>query len=267
MCLIAQRIKPKAHIPAKVVEHNSLANPDGFGIAWREGPTLRFEKFGPKDKPAFLGLLDRIDKTRMPYTAHFRKATHGDVCADMSHPFPYTDANGDEALVFHNGIISIKPAPGESDTLAFVKRILAHLPDGWWNNNAIRTLVEDYIGWSRILIMTPKWDVYLNRSLWTRENGFLYSVAPLPAPIKFTPSKGVTENLLPYTTPPSMPSENKGWPHAGHVVYPVTQTETGHEEDQYGDAKCSNCGSTGDYFVIEGTRYIDINHKFLITAG
>ena len=134
MCLIVHRTKFNTHITEEIITYNKWLNPDGFGLAWRDSQ-LRYERFGPDDFSKFRELLVKIDDMSVEYVAHFRKATHGDACLDLSHPYPYKDKSGKFMLAFHNGILDIKTYEGESDTLAFVKRVLAKLEHGWWKNS------------------------------------------------------------------------------------------------------------------------------------
>jgi hypothetical protein len=179
MCLIAQRTNTGAHIPNDYIDYNLTLNPDGFGIAWRDPMEgLLYEKFAPSAKAAFKDLLKQIDHTNYQYTAHWRKATHGPACLELAHPFSYVDASGVPILAFHNGIIDIKTTANESDTQVFVDSVLANLEYGWWNNPAMMWLVEESIGWSRMLLMLPDEDVIINPKAWTKDGGLLYSTTP-----------------------------------------------------------------------------------------
>src|SRR6186713_2392545 len=107
MCLIAHRPPRQGNLPNRVIEYNRRSNPDGFGIAWREGDNLRFQKFAPDAVSAFETKLKELDRDQdIEYVAHWRKATHGPVCEEMSHPFTYDDPKDGQVLVFHNGIVS-----------------------------------------------------------------------------------------------------------------------------------------------------------------
>lgn len=184
MCLIVHRPAAKngkrlAHLPDSVIESNRRRNSDGFGLGWREGSTLRFEKYGPKEFADFHALLKSLDKQNREYVAHFRMATMGSVNRDMAHPYPYEDPAGQPVLLFHNGVIDIKGNPGESDTYAFVKRVLQKLEPRWWSKDPLRFLVEGSIGWSRLLVMTVKETVHINKSDWKNEGGIWYSTYPM----------------------------------------------------------------------------------------
>lgn len=181
MCLIAHReVKGGrgSNIPNSVIEYNRTKNPDGFGIAWRNNGKIQYQKFAPSDVGAFEKLLKSIDRqTHIEYVAHWRLATTGKPCENLSHPFPYEDAKDGEVLVFHNGVIDIDVADKEreSDTLAFVRDVLARLEPRWWNKSHLRFLVEGSTGWSRLLLMTKKRTIRLNTDGWNLDNGIWYS--------------------------------------------------------------------------------------------
>jgi hypothetical protein len=293
MCLIAHRDTIGAHIPNDVIEYNLRSNPDGFGIAWREpGKGLVYERFGPENATGFRSLLKRIDSSPKEYVAHFRKATHGAKCAALSHPFEYRDPQGNKMLAFHNGVINIKTnGEAESDTSVFVKYVLAKLPHGWWKNSAMVWLVEESIGWSRLLIMSEKEDIIINEDDWKRDGGINYSTHPRG----YTPPKSNLPSYLWFgkNDPkvntggsglllPGMPEESEeesinlsdedgdddigdesslvSWMNRGHRVVPLTQIDSTSDDDKYGTCRCVVCKSEGDFFVIDGTLYIDIQH-------
>jgi predicted glutamine amidotransferase len=185
MCLIAHRPVKNgrgSNIPNEVISYNRRKNPDGFGIAWRQNGKLQHQKFAPSDGHAFEKLLKSIDKqTHIEYVAHWRLATHGPKCEELSHPFSYNDPKAGEVLVFHNGIInSIKVDKGESDTSQFVKDILMKLEAEWWKKPHLKFLVEEAIGWSRLAIMNSRKVWHLNSEDWKNKDGIWYSTEPGP---------------------------------------------------------------------------------------
>lgn len=183
MCMIAHRpLGPKgkgSNIPNLVIDTALTRHPDGWGVAWREGDELRHEKFGksPQDRTTFRALLKSLDARRdVEYVAHFRFATHGEVCKDMSHPFSYMDENEGEVLVFHNGIVQgVTATAKESDTAVFVRDWISKLPSAWWRNEVICELVDKFAGWSKFVIMTQWETVNLNFSEGTEDGGLWYS--------------------------------------------------------------------------------------------
>lgn len=179
MCLIIHRVGG-SNVPNDVLDHNRKKNADGFGLAWREKGVLHHKKWGPKDYEGFHKKFKELDRQPgIEYTAHFRMATHGPACKDLSHPFTYEDKKHGTIAVFHNGIIDIDTdRRTESDTSTFVKQVLSKMGSGWWKNPAYRFLVEQAIGYSRLLIMTPTETIRLNEKAWSKVGGIMYSTDP-----------------------------------------------------------------------------------------
>jgi hypothetical protein len=267
-----------SHIPNDVIEYNRVHNPDGFGLAWRNGGKLLYKKFGPKEWDAFHKLLKQVDKMDVVYAAHWRFATHGAPCAELSHPYEYRDRDGKWNLLFHNGIIEIKTQKGESDTLAFVKGVVSNLSHDWYKDSAIRWAIEGAIGWSRILIMNNKSEVLLNRSAWITEGGVKYSTTPI---VKVMPLVNRSAVMPPYTLTPgvvalpsgfAMPEEDEDEAkiadglitHCGHPIElePVGTEDAGWGMDEeYGDARCLVCDIEGSYIHLDGKVYVDLHHR------
>lgn len=183
-----------SNLPNEVIERNLRSNPDGFGIAWRDPKKgLRSKKWAPEDWREFRDFLKKIDKrTNIEYIAHFRTATHGPACYDLSHPFTYENESDGKVLVFHNGVIDIPTQKKESDTKAFVDRVLAKMPSGWWNVDYLHYLVQEAIGWSRLAIMTKDQTIRVNEPDWKVMNGIWYSTNPLPTPTVYGSGRPAT---------------------------------------------------------------------------
>lgn len=178
--------KGGANIPHAVVDTALYRHPDGFGVAWRgEGedgkPTLHVERYGPSERKAFRKSLRRIDSMKVEYVAHFRFATHGPKDSPHAHPYEYEDAREGRVLVFHNGIIDIATTKAESDTEVFVRDVLARLPSRWWHNGALKYLVGQSIGWSRLVIMTATETVNLQEDDGEWDGGLWYSSSHRPS--------------------------------------------------------------------------------------
>jgi predicted glutamine amidotransferase len=272
MCLIALRDNVGAHIPNDVIEYNRTHNPDGFGIAWRNNGKLLYKKFGPKEWDAFHTLLKKVDKMPVVYAAHWRFATHGKPCAELSHPYEYKDKDGRWNLLFHNGVIRIDTPKEESDTLSFVKKIASNLAHDWWKDSAIRWAIEEAIGWSRILIMTNKNDVILNREAWVNEGGVLYSTTPIVRSVTKQWTKTDDSHFM-IASGVIMPEEDEDEAkiaddvitHAGHPIEITAEGledyEDGEQGEEYGATRCLECGSKGSYIYIDGKMYVDMVHR------
>jgi len=118
-----------------------------------------------------------------PFLIHFRIKTHGKIDIDNCHPFIIDD----DHVFIHNGIISGVPNdPNKSDTRMFKNHILSTLPEGWMGHQAIKTLLEDFIGYSKLVVMNRNGDVELYNEkkgewfggVWYSNTGYK---APAPA--------------------------------------------------------------------------------------
>lgn len=185
MCLIVHRIDPTKHIPDDILDYNLRVNDDGFGIAWREPETntLMFIKYAPEQAKQFRKQLKKIDRMKVEYVAHFRMATRGLKNLDNAHPYQYKESEDVGVLVFHNGVIGISgdtSTKDMSDTGIFVDRVLSKMQPKWYLNEATTWLIEETIGWSRLLIWPSDGDpVHLDGGKsWTERGGIWYSTTP-----------------------------------------------------------------------------------------
>ena len=307
MCMIAHRPASSdargSNIPNKVIDTAIGRHPDGFGIAWREAGALRHEKFGPAESTEFRDLLKKLDKdSTIEYTAHWRFATHGKPCRDLSHPFVYDDPIEGPVAVFHNGVIGIATGGShESDTSVFVRDVLARLPSGWWNNPALEYLVGESIGWSRIIVMTAAETVSLQEKSGKWDGGIWYSSEHKPyaaPPVTKGWSKGYQKPTALLTSgdddwkqsesalwrPTSAGSYTRvdegeeaddwediygspiisgnTWSHGGHELQRMYDFDRKKDGEYPQSMMCDECYTMGDAYVIEGKTYIDIGHDF-----
>lgn len=117
MCLIAYSPNGVA-LPHDVFSCARKTNPDGIGIVSREG-VQRF--VGKKPQKRARAVLADLALRRVPYSVHFRWATHGSVCQELTHPYLAADK---ATYVMHNGVITwAGDAAGlrDSDTSVFVR--------------------------------------------------------------------------------------------------------------------------------------------------
>ena len=108
-----------------------------------------------------------------PFIIHFTIGTHGEKTVYNCHPF-YVNKN----LVFiHNGIIQgVGTDVKKSDTQLFNDKVLKRLPKGWESNDAIRELISNYIGYSKLVFLNVAGDVYIvNEKLGNWLDGIWYS--------------------------------------------------------------------------------------------
>lgn len=291
MCLIVHRFD-KTNLPNDVIDINRVRNADGFGIAWRDKDgSLHHAKYGPQAFNKFRKQLKRIDRQPdVEYTAHFRFATTGAPCRDLSHPFSYIDAEVGEVLVFHNGVIPIRADKGESDTSQFVKDVLARLPSQWWNKGHLTWLVESAIGSSRMLLMTKDETIYINEGAWMQKGGLMYSTDPGGSHSKYryagkvAPWSGKGNDSIKYIptgkgllTPVAQAIEKVGeggyidapddldfdvqtWTDSnGHVIESLHDPVPAGVDAQV-EGLCVECQSVGDVWIIGGDVVMDIAH-------
>lgn len=295
MCLICHRepnvTKPRKtpHLSNAIIEFNSRWNDDGFGIAWRENNTLSQKKFGPAEWGSFELLLKAIDKDpAIEYVAHFRTATTGPACVELSHPFSYDDPMVGPVLVFHNGIINIAAdSKVESDTSVFVEKVLSRIESCWWRNPAMAYLVGEAVSGSKLLIMTQFETVRLNENRWQKRNGIWFSTTPIfsTSLVPYNPSFGIsgkggdheeddywdgirdkwadedrdrkerTKNneRSDYYVP------KDGWYDQGHHFTPLAPLY-GDGADESGDVMCDVCFFVGTFDIYHGEVYLNVDH-------
>jgi hypothetical protein len=290
MCLAIYRpVEPGKSIPTipnAYLDLGMTRHPDGFGVAFVQNGKVVVEKFAPHERKQFRKAFRRVEGLNQPFVAHLRFATSGPRTADMAHPYVYTDAGEGEVAVIHNGIISIKhDSKIESDTSAFVRLVLAELPSRWWTQPAMRFLVGQSIGFSKLAVVTPRDGIVLiNESDGTWDaSGVWYSSTYKPASYKapaYTgkapvgPSSGKWA-VIPATTPESAHVKDTGQTHSavepamrhnGHLLDRLKRigTKDCHVKRA---VRCFECGTFGDIYVIEGQRFIELAHKADTTAS
>lgn len=164
-------------------------NPDGAGIMWNEGDTVRIEK-GFMNWQHFLNRFLRIkDTVNIDETAvvmHFRIATHGEVSRECCHPFPLSNDLNElrrckthaSVGVAHNGVISGRSTNAKkSDTMDYIMNVLYplydELDDFMWRKN-IKNVIKDTICGSRMAFLQPNGEISFVGD-WHVEDGCYYS--------------------------------------------------------------------------------------------
>lgn len=98
-----------ANPPREAIIDANLMNKDGFGYAWVDRDTVRFDK-GFDASELTDALIEKYLALPFPKAIHFRLATHGGVIPELTHPFPIKrgvphDLVGTaRAVLFHNGV-------------------------------------------------------------------------------------------------------------------------------------------------------------------
>jgi len=190
MCVIIHQPKG-AYLTKEEAQEAWRQNPDGGGFAYlRNDGEMAVEKF--MEFPSFWRAFEtaRSAYPKRDYLIHFRIGTHGSKDLFNVHPFEV-----DEGLTVmaHNGIIHGVPDyhDGRSDTRVFVDEVLPGLPPGWLDNGYIVDMLEDWLGWSKLMFLTNdpalKENVYIvNRSAGKDHNGMWWSNDSWSKPYKHT---------------------------------------------------------------------------------
>lgn len=163
-------------------ENSWSNNPDGGGFAYfDESNELVIKKSMNKGQmydQYYKAIEEYGDKS--PFLVHFRIATHGTVDLANAHPFR-VNAN---TVLIHNGMIPtiMDKKQKRSDTRVFVEEYLPRLPKNWLDDKYLFDMVQEYIGASKLVIMTndPKLDSYLyivNEKMghWSKDGKSWYS--------------------------------------------------------------------------------------------
>lgn len=125
-----------------------------------------------------------------PMLIHFRIATHGLVDGNNCHPFKVSK----DAVFIHNGTIHkapIDPDRLKSDTRMFNETVLQNLPKGWERSSGIKEMIEEYIGFSKIAVLSLNGTVTLYRELetgahWNTDKNIWFSNTSYKPPVKTT---------------------------------------------------------------------------------
>lgn len=184
MCIIA--IKPTGIEP---IDKNILAtcfdnNPHGAGFMLSRNGKVEISK-GHMTMEAYWQALENAHiTTKDTVIYHCRIGTAGGNTPENTHPFPISKSlkrlkelnTTTDIGIAHNGIISIEHNKDESDTMAFIKKILASKTV---RNNlkepAITELIANYTKTSRLAILYGNADIVTTGTGWTTKNGITYS--------------------------------------------------------------------------------------------
>jgi hypothetical protein len=172
MCIIIY--SKNGRIPENHLGCSLENNPDGWGFMVGTGEYLHVSK-GMRTKRFWRAWDNRPSG---PVVFHARIATHGTTGIENCHPF-WVD---NHLAVAHNGIISaVREDPVLSDTRVFIRDVLRELPDDFLENKAMRRLIAEFIGRSKLAFMNAQGRCWiLNRGLgleignrWYSNDGYL----------------------------------------------------------------------------------------------
>lgn len=119
-------------------------NHHGVGFGWRIGSTNYYKKGFMKLDVAW----EVYQTVPLPHIAHFRLASAGGVCPELTHPFVVSaespiamEWQGPEKLLFHNGTIT------DWKTMLFsIAAMIGHLPEGEMSDTRFVALAYHYMG-------------------------------------------------------------------------------------------------------------------------
>ncbi len=152
MCVIVHQPKG-AHIDKETCRLLWKANPDGGGFAFIDDDgKLNVTK--AMDFKTYWSWFEqaRSANTDTDFMLHMRIATHGSVKIENVHPFVVDDFT----MMAHNGIMHGVPdyKDDRTDTQVFISDVLPQLPAGWQDNFYLNDMVQDWIGWSKLMFIT-----------------------------------------------------------------------------------------------------------------
>lgn len=151
MC-IAILNTPNVTFPKSLISTCWDNNGDGAGLIYTGGGSLFIHKeLNSVDNfyNKYIDVRRRFPKSKI--VLHFRIGTSGGINLDNCHPFSVS-----KNLAFvHNGIISELNGinPKKSDTNLFNEFVLQHLPADFTANPALMSVIEKYIGSSKLVFL------------------------------------------------------------------------------------------------------------------
>ena len=189
MCVIACCVKRQ--LTKKEFENCFASNDDGVGISWSEKGINKYVK----------GLMDveeawdeyRSLNIRKKHVVHFRLASAGGVCEELTHPFA-CDIHDDNHLVYagespllsHNGTVS-----GWRDLmLQFLLSRKDIKTSGRISDTRFTSMLVDEIGTAALELVGGKWALFDKNKIFVwgdfeEDNGILFSNSSFKTTTKF----------------------------------------------------------------------------------
>lgn len=130
-------------------------NSDGGGIAWRTQDNVLkiYKSLSQRKFFRKYNILMQSNDVQYPIFVHMRIKTSGPIDLDNCHPFWVNE----DMVMMHNGVIrKVISTKEKSDTRVFVEEVLTPLAADFpkfVENEAIQELIDDYIGFSRVITL------------------------------------------------------------------------------------------------------------------
>lgn len=167
-------------ISKKTLRQCFSRNRDGAGFSYINEDEHGVRRIRIKKDMDFNTFYKRLriaerENPNSPFLIHFRIETSGGVRVENNHPFQVDKKHA----FIHNGIINSmnKEIEGiESDTRAFNRVILRNLDKGWMHNKVTKTLIESFIGHSKLAVLNIDYDYTIyNEDMGEWKDGIWYS--------------------------------------------------------------------------------------------
>ncbi len=163
MCLILYANTPDACalITPEHIKDAWTGNPDGMGFAFRRGPNERVEiRKGFMMPRHAVQALQRIQALRpAELCVHWRYGTSGGTTPGNTHPFAM-----EHGALIHNGILSIRGTPRESDTRVAARLLFPLKPAD------LKEVLDTWCNGSRLLFMGHKKSQTWRTGNWYKTN-------------------------------------------------------------------------------------------------
>lgn len=194
MCIAI--VKPVGtDISRDILENCAENNPDGCGFAYINVDNQGKRRLKTRKAMDFDSFYEKYEKAieqnpESPFLIHFRIKTHGKIDLANCHPFQ-VDA---EHVFIHNGTISgLKKEDDMSDTRVFNRDMLRILPKDWNKNSGIKSLIEEFIGYSKLAVLNLDGEVNIyneQKGYWIGEVWYSNKSYEKKVPVKSTYNYG-----------------------------------------------------------------------------
>lgn len=141
MCILITKQRGAQFPPVEYIKNSITNNPDGFSMAWNEAGEVR--TFKTMSAARALSMYRHITAVLNPADTgmilHARIKTHGAKGLKNCHCWKSFAGTSDEIAFAHNGILSVVPYSGMTDSETFLRDYFepAYITGGWLRATAI----------------------------------------------------------------------------------------------------------------------------------